>query len=81
MSKRHVVRFNGVRFGSKAELRSQKSIVLPNDFVDSKILMPGQRVALSIKAGHRRKMFTGTLWANHYSCSCHTGVEFYSVEK
>lgn len=81
MSKRLVVRFNGVRFSSKAELRAQQSIVLTKEFVESRVLMPGMRVALSIKAGHRRKMFTGIVTANPHSCSCHTGVEFYSVEK
>ena len=85
MSKRTVVRLSGVRFASKAELRSHTSVTVPGTMVADRVLVPGQKITLSVKAGSRRRMFTGTLTPNYFPCGkfCPDGcgVKFWSVNK
>lgn len=81
MSKRTILKYGETRYPSGSALRAEKSIMVSHKFVADKFLMPGQRVTLSIKAGARRRLFSGFLMANMPSCTCHTGVEFYSIEK
>lgn len=81
MSSKKIIKCSEVSFSSGTELRAQEKIILTCHFVETKKLEIGKRVSLSIKAGCRRKIFTGYLFAAMPSCSYHHLPEFYTVEK
>lgn len=62
MSKRQVIRIGGhYRVGSLQVLRGMQSVPVPTTVAENFCLVPGQKVTLSVKAGHRRRMFTGAV--------------------
>lgn len=81
MSKRTILKFNEIKFANGEELRKQTKIIVSKDFIENRVLMPGMRVSLSVKAGSRRRIFSGTVYEIRPTCSCCKGPVFYSIEK
>jgi hypothetical protein len=83
MSKRQVLRFTEVKFPSGMALRAATEVAVSYFFVANKGLSSGQRVTLSVKAGARRRMFSGTLRGGleELACGCCTELVPYTVSK
>jgi len=81
MSSKKLLKFQDCPFRTTAEFRACKKIILPWFFVQDNNLEVGKKVSLSVKAGCRRRIFTGTLCKHVATCDCCRGDVTLTVER